>query len=175
MSEIVVLSGDPRPRSQTLALASGLGQAVAARRGNGPPGIVDVGELGAGLLTPGHEATDAALTAVQDAELLVVATPTVNGIFTGVLKVLLDRLPPNALAGIYAVPVVIADLQPQAELAEASLRRLLGALGADVADFGLAVVGSELAGAGPAQTRTLVEGYVAELRVACVQRLCPQH
>jgi FMN reductase len=147
-----------------------LGYAVATRRWDRAPAIVDVGELGVGLLMPGDEPTDAALAAVQDAELLVVATPTVNGLFTGVLKVLLDRLPPNALAGIFAVPVVIAELQPQAELAEASLRRLLGELGADVADFGLTAVGSELGGS----VAALAERYVAELRLAPVQHLSAQ-
>jgi FMN reductase len=169
VSEIVVLSGSPRPRSRTLAVAAGLGHAIAERRGAGVPEIVDVGALGAGLLTPGHEATEAALAAVQDAELLVVATPTYNGTFSGVLKVLLDRLPANALAGTYAVPVVIAGLQPQAELAEAALRRLLGELGADVADFGLTAVDTELV-----DTGALVDRYVAELRLAHFQDLCPQ-
>jgi FMN reductase len=163
MSEIVVLSGHPRPRSRTSELAVGLGQAIAGRLGDATPTIVEAGELGAGLLTNGHQPTDAALAAVQDADLLVVATPARNGTFTGILKVLFDRLPANALAGTYAVPVVTAELQPRAELAEAALRRLLRELGADVADFGLTAVDTELA-----DIRTLAERYVTALRLTYV-------
>lgn len=145
MSELVVVSGHPRAGSRTLALASALGERFAARRGSVPPVTVDVAKLGPGLLTPGDPATGAALDALQATDLLVVATPTYKGSYTGVLKVLLDQLPPNALAGTFAVPVVTAGIQPQADATEAALRRLLRELGADVADFALTVVESELA------------------------------
>jgi putative transposase len=46
--------------------------------------------------------------------------------------------------GTYAIPVVTASLQPRAELAEAAPRRLPAELGAEVADFGLATVDSEV-------------------------------
>jgi FMN reductase len=61
------------------------------------------------------------------------------------LKVFLDQLPANALAGVVAMPVVTAEFQPQAEIAEAFLARLLRELGADVVDFGLIATESELA------------------------------
>ena len=145
MSDLVVVSGHPRTGSRTLALARALGDTFAARRGTAAPVTVDVAELGPGLLTPGDAATRAALAALQDTGLLVVATPTYKGSYTGVLKVLLDQLPPNALAGTFAVPVVTAGIQPQADATEAALRRLLRELGADVADFALTAVESELA------------------------------
>jgi FMN reductase len=168
MSRIVVVSGNPRSGSRTLALASAVGTAISERVGGAiservgraiservggaiservggeAPSTVDVGELGAGLLVPGDPATAAAVSALTEADILVVATPTYKGSYTGVLKVLLDQLPARALVGIRAVPVVTAGVPPQAAAAEDLLRRLLGELGADVVDPGLAVVESDL-------------------------------
>jgi len=145
MADVVVISGHPRPGSRTLTLAKAVGERFALRRGRGAAVLVDVAELGPALLSPGDGATGAALLDVQDAAVLIVATPTYRGSYTGALKALLDQLPANALAGVVAVPVVTADIQPQADLAEAFLARLLRELGADVVEFGLTAIEPELA------------------------------
>ncbi|MBB2947404.1 FMN reductase [Actinoplanes lutulentus] len=145
MSDVVVLSGHPHPGSRTLQLATALGERLAVSRGGTGAVIVDVSELGPGLLVPGDAATGEALLELQDATVLIVATPAYRSTFSGVLKVLLDQLPANALAGVLAIPVVTADLQAQADVAEAFLARLLSDLGADVVDFGLTAIGPELA------------------------------
>ncbi|XVV10980.1 NADPH-dependent FMN reductase [Actinoplanes sp. CA-131856] len=156
MSRIVVVSGNPRPGSRTSVLAGAVGTALAGRVATGRvPAVIEVGALGAGLLTPGDEATAAALEAINGAEVLVVATPTYKGSYTGVLKVLLDNLPARALAGKRAVPVVTAGVAPQAAAAEALLRQLLTELGADVA-AGLPVVESDLP-----ETAAIAEKYAA--------------
>ena len=157
MTAIVVVSGNPRPGSRTSTLAVAVGAAIAARTGGLPPTVVEVGELGAGLLTPGDEATAAAVAALREAELLVVATPTYKGSYTGVLKVLLDQLPAQALAGKRAVPVVTAGVAPQAAAAEALLRQLLTELGAQVAP-GLPVVEADLP-----ESAAIAGKYAAEL------------
>ncbi len=144
MADIVVISGDPHPGSASLQLATVVGERFAGRDGSAPI-LVDMARLGAGLLVPGDGRTGAALLNVQDATLLIVATPAHKGSYTGALKVFLDQLPPNALAGVVAVPVVTADDQPEADVAEAFLARLLRELGADVVDFGLTATGPELA------------------------------
>ncbi|MBB2942660.1 FMN reductase [Actinoplanes lutulentus] len=145
MTGIVVISGNPRAGSRTSTLASAVGAAIAARIGSPEPHLIEVGALGAGLLTPGDEATKAALAAITDASLLVVATPTYKGSYTGVLKVLLDNLPAQALAGKLAVPVVTAGVAPQATAAEALLRQLLVELGAIAVRPGLPVIEADLA------------------------------
>jgi FMN reductase len=138
MSGIVVVSGNPRPGSRTATLAAAVGQALG-----GATATIEVGELGPGLLTPGDEATAAAVALLREAEVLVVATPTYKGSYTGVLKVLLDQLPSNALAGKRAVPVVTAGIAPQAAAAAALLAQLLTELGATVAPA-LSVVEADL-------------------------------
>jgi FMN reductase len=144
MPDVVVVSGHPRPGSRTLRLATAVGERFAKRQGLATFVVIDVAELGPGLLTPGDGRTGEALLDVQDATLLIVATPTYRGSYTGALKAFLDQLPANALAGVLAVPIVTAEIQPQADAAEAFLARLLGELGADVVDFGLTAIESEL-------------------------------
>jgi FMN reductase len=152
MTQIVVVSGNPRPASRTSALAIAVGQAL------GPdPAVVEAGALGPGLLTPGDPATAEALDHIRRADLLVVATPTYKGSYTGVLKVLLDQLPSQALAGKRAVPVVTAGIAPQAAAAEALLRQLLTELGAEVLP-GLPVVEADLA-SGPALAAAYAQDF----------------
>lgn len=136
---VVVVSGNPRAGSRTSTLAVAVGTALAG----GPPTVIEVAELGAGLLVPGDGPTAAAVETLLAADTLVVATPTYKGSYTGVLKVLLDQLPARALAGKRAVPVVTAGVAPQAAAAEALLRQLLTELGADVAP-GLPVIEADL-------------------------------
>jgi FMN reductase len=158
MSDVVVICGHPCPGSRTLRLARAVGERIAQRRGDATFVTVDVAELGPGLMTPDDGATGEALLDVQDATFLIVATPTYRGTFSGALKVLLDQLPANALAGVVAVPVVTGEFQPQAENAEAFLARLLRELGADVVDFGLTATEPELADPG-----TLADQYAAAI------------
>jgi FMN reductase len=148
MSGIVVVSGNPRPGSRTSTLAAAVGSALG-----GTSAPIEVGALGAGLLTPEDPATAAALASIRGADVLVVATPTYKGSYTGVLKVLLDQLPAAALAGKRAVPVVTAGVAPQAEAAAALLAQLLAELGAEVAPA-LAVVEADLP-----QSAAIVDGY----------------
>ncbi|WP_229069669.1 NAD(P)H-dependent oxidoreductase [Actinoplanes sp. DH11] len=145
MTGIVVISGNPRAGSRTSTLASAVGSAIAGRLGAPEPPLIEAGAIGSGLLTPGDQRTQAALAAITDANLLVVATPTYKGSYTGVLKVLLDQLPAQALAGKLAVPVVTAGVAPQAAAAEALLRQLLVELGAITVRPGLPVVEADLA------------------------------
>jgi FMN reductase len=161
MTAIVVISGNPRAGSRTSTLAAAVGAAIAQQisgSSENTPHLIEVGELGAGLLTPGDEATKAALAAITEANLLVVATPTYKGSYTGVLKVLLDQLPAQALAGKLAVPVVTAGVAPQAAAAEALLRQLLVELGAIAVRPGLPVVEADLA-----ETEAIAQKYAGAL------------
>jgi FMN reductase len=157
--DVVVVSGHPRPGSATLQLATVVGEGFAVQRGHPAPILVDIAALGPGLLTPGDGSTGEALMEVQDASLLIVATPVCNGSYAGVLKALLDQLPVNALAGVVAVPVVTAESQPLADTAEAFLARLLRELGADVVDFGLTATESEFD-----DLASVADQYVAAFR-----------
>jgi FMN reductase len=144
MSGVVVVSGHPRLGSRTAGLAEEVGRAFG---GGSQPDVIHVSRLGAGVLVPDAPTTADALDRIRKADLLVVATPTYKGAYTGLLKVLFDHLPARALDGIDAVTVVTAGIQPQAEAAQGHLGDLLRELGALIARPGLTVVEADLADA----------------------------
>ncbi|NMO57704.1 NAD(P)H-dependent oxidoreductase [Actinoplanes sp. TBRC 11911] len=71
-------------------------------------------------------------TTVRRARLLIVASPAYKGTYTGLLKVFLDQLPRDALAGTVAIPVVLAASRIHEQTASEALSALLRELGASV-------------------------------------------
>ncbi len=113
-ARIVVLSAGHGPASSTARLAQAIGDAAAAALHDaGVAASVDHLELRRSAaavvraLIDGvrEEAVTDAVAAVQRADALVVATPTVNASFSGLLKSFLDVLPPDALRSL---PTTIA-------------------------------------------------------------------
>ncbi len=123
-----VLVGNPKPGSRTLAAALH----VVDRLGDESPQVVDLATLGTSLLDAEDVAVQAVVDQVSAADLLVVASPTYKGAFTGLLKVFLDRLPHRGLEGRVAVPVMLGALPGHALAVETSLRPVLTELGAVV-------------------------------------------
>jgi FMN reductase len=165
---IVTLVGNPREGSRTLAIAARAAEAVAKRlrpavghegadspsagRRAGSDGfgafdgaadVVDLAALASHLLArePGP-GVESALKLVLDAEILVVASPTYKGTYTGLLKVFLDRLPHQALAGKAALPLLVMGDPKHSLAVEVHLRPLLVELGAFVPTPGLVVLES---------------------------------
>ncbi|GAA3140595.1 NAD(P)H-dependent oxidoreductase [Planomonospora alba] len=147
MSGIVTLVGNPRGGSRTYDAAVRAAETVAGRLGlDGPGEIVDLAAAAPQLLAPGASAAvEIALEQVAEAEVLVVASPTYKGTYTGLLKVFLDRLPGGALAGTVALPLLVMGDAGHALAVEVHLRPLLVELGAVVPTPGLALLESQLA------------------------------
>ena len=141
---ITVINGNPRIDSRTGRLAVSFGRALAVRLDEAEPQVADLATLGYRLLVAGDITRKMALTAIEQASTLVVATPTYKGSYTGILKVLLDALPHNGLAGKTAIPLVTAGTPDQAELAARRLSELLSELGAAVHAPAFAIVESTL-------------------------------
>jgi FMN reductase len=141
---ITVINGNPRIDSRTGRLAVALGRALATRLDAAEPQVADLASLGYRLLVAGDVARKLSLAAIESADVLVVATPTYKGSYTGILKVLLDALPHNGLVGKTAVPLVTAGTQEQADLAARRLSELLAELGATVSVPALAIAESTL-------------------------------
>jgi len=106
--------------------------------------IVRLAEVGPGLLTWGDPTVAGLVGLVSSADLLVVASPTYKATFTGLLKLFLDQLPPNALQGVIAVPVVVSAAPAHGLVGEAYLRPLLVELGATVPTRAFAVTEAQL-------------------------------
>jgi FMN reductase len=144
---LVTVAADLRPASGTLAVATAASRAVAQAAGLAErPQTVDLCVLARRLLLPEPSpAIEEAIEVVSAARLLVVASPTVSGTYTGLLKVFLDRLPHQALDGALALPLLVMSSGRHATAVDAHLRPLLAELGAMVPVPGLAVLDADLA------------------------------
>jgi FMN reductase len=142
----VILNGNPRAGSRTAAFAATL----AAQLGSPSPRVIELADAVAigfdGDPVPPVRPQPDALDVVTSADLLIVATPSYKGTYTGLLKVFLDRFAAGALAGVRAVPVAVAGSPAHAEATGADLLRLLRELGA-TAPSAVAVLESQLSDA----------------------------
>ncbi len=137
---VVALVGNPRPGSRTHAVAELAARTVAP---DTTPEIVDLTGLAPVLLAPTPSAAlDDAVERVRAAGILVVASPTYKGTYTGLLKAFLDRVP--SLSGVVALPLLVMGSPRHALAVEVHLRPLLVELGATVPTPGLAVVEADL-------------------------------
>ncbi|OUC99465.1 NADPH-dependent FMN reductase [Streptosporangium minutum] len=143
---IVTVVGNPRAGSRTYDVAVQATRTVARRIGReGPSEIVDLSALAPLLSVPAaSSAVEAALELLTRADVLVVASPTYKGAYTGLLKTFLDRLPGGALASTVALPLLVMGDARHALAVEVHLRPLLVELGATVPTPGLALLESEL-------------------------------
>ena len=96
---VVAINGSPSSTSSTSALAR-----AALDVADGGV-LVNVGDLDADalLLRGEHESVRDALALIAGATTLVLATPVYRATFSGLLKLVLDQLPPDALRGVAVV------------------------------------------------------------------------
>jgi FMN reductase len=142
----VVIVGNPKPASRTLTVAAAAADAVTRAAGlAGGRETVDLTVLARHLLLPEPSpAVEEAIDQVTAADLLLVASPTYKGTYTGLLKVFLDRLPHRSLDGIMALPLMVMAAPQHAMAVHAYLRPLLAELRATVLTSGLAILESDL-------------------------------
>jgi len=142
----VTIVGNPRPQSRTMTVALQAAAVIGETAGLAGGGqVIDLSGLARRLLLPEPSAAvEDALELAMGADLLLVASPTYKGTYTGLLKVFLDRLPHQGLAGTVALPLLVMRLPQHALAVEVHLRPLLVELGATVPTPGLAVVEPDL-------------------------------
>jgi FMN reductase len=153
-AEVVVLVGNPRPGSRSRTLAEAATEALLAGLARSAVGLhgVQVLELATlvGVSFDAEPARGSAEVAdpfevVRAARLLIVATPTYKGSYTGLLKIFLDQFGHRGLADVVAVPVTIAASDAHLRAVTNSLTDLLVELGATLPAEPLAVLEAELA------------------------------
>ncbi|SNQ46128.1 putative flavoprotein [Frankia canadensis] len=146
---IVSVIGNPKPASRTRQVAEEVAaRVVTALAATGYPAqteVIEVSELGAGLLGWGDPAVAAALGTIRGADVLVVATPTYKATYTGLLKLLLDQIGGGELAGLPTIPVQVAAAPQHALAVEVHLRPVLVEIGAACPTTGIFVLDSRLA------------------------------
>ncbi|HUZ44873.1 MAG TPA: NAD(P)H-dependent oxidoreductase [Acidimicrobiales bacterium] len=140
MSTTAVVVGNPKPASRTLDAAVRVATALTGRP---PEVVIDVVELGPGVLTWGDPGVAEAVTRVRQASVLVAACPTYKASFTGLLKVFLDQFPSDGLAGVVAFPLMLGGAWQHSLAPDVFLKPVLVELGATCPAKGLYLLDSD--------------------------------
>ncbi|MCR1785851.1 NAD(P)H-dependent oxidoreductase [Nocardioides carbamazepini] len=123
----VVVVGNPKRGSRTRAAAEMLAGGLGATNRE----VIELADLGSGLLGWGDAAVAAAVRSVQASDLVVFASPTFKATYTGLLKLFLDQFAgQTGLAGQVAVPLMLGAGRDHALAPELSLKPVLVELGA---------------------------------------------
>jgi FMN reductase len=123
----VVVVGNPKPMSRTRAAAE-----LVAEKLTGFPAehVIDVVDLGAGLLGWGDPKVAEAKAIVKEAGSLVVASPTFKATYTGLLKLFLDQFGQGELGQVTTFPLMLGGSYAHALAPELTLRPVLVEIGA---------------------------------------------
>jgi FMN reductase len=123
----VVVVGNPKPNSRTRAAA----ELVATKLSGTPPEhVIDVVDLGTGLLGWGDPKVAEAKEIVKSADFLVVASPTFKATYTGLLKLFLDQFGAGELGQIPTFAVMLGGSPAHSLAPELTLRPVLVEIGA---------------------------------------------
>jgi FMN reductase len=126
---VLLLGGSPSSPSTTWRLLQLLGERLAAL-GHRTVAL-QVRQLPAEALLradPGDAVLREALALVAEADAIVVGTPVYKASFSGVLKVFLDLLPQDGLAGKLVLPVATGGSQSHMLALDYALRPVLASL-----------------------------------------------
>ncbi len=129
----IAMVGNPKPASRTRDAAERLAAALGL-----DCDVLEVGALGAGLLGRGDPQVTAAVERVTAADVVIAASPTYKGTYTGLIKLFLDQIPTaTGLAGRVAVPLMLGAGLAHALAPELTLKPVLVELGATCPAQGL--------------------------------------
>lgn len=138
---IVALAGSPSTGSRTVALLEEFADWL--RAAGHEVRVVAVRSLPAEALIsadPADPRVASVVSAIADADGVVVASPVYKAAYSGVLKTFLDLLPQGALAGKTVLPVLMGGAPTHALALDYALRPVLVALGARHVSAGIFVL-----------------------------------
>jgi FMN reductase len=139
---VTVLVGNPKPRSRTYEAAHVL---VDRLTGGKPDSVIDLADVGPGLLDWNDETVAELVRQVKETALLVVASPTYKATYTGLLKLFLDRFAAGSLAAVTAVPLMLGGHWKHGLAPELLLKPVLVEIGAVCPVPGLFLLDSDYA------------------------------
>jgi FMN reductase len=167
---VLAVIGNPRPESRTHGLARILATHAAAAVGGTVGDEVDLALLGPRVLDFTDDEVAAAAERVLQADVLVLASPTYKGSYSGLLKSFLDRIGGGALKGAVTVPIMLGGAPNHLLAVDVHFAPLLVELGGVVPGRGLFVLESEVdafddfAAAWVAERAPLLLGAIAARR-----------
>jgi FMN reductase len=159
--QITIVVGNPRAGSRTRRLAEEVARQIAELAGQigkltgpadtggerGRPNgttVIELADHTDVLFDWSSPVVGGLVDQVLAADLLVVASPTFKGTYTGLLKVFLDRFGADQLGALPTVPVMTGGRPEHALAVEHTLRPLLVEIGASTPTRGLYVVEADL-------------------------------
>lgn len=137
---VTVVVGNPKPSSRTLLAAQRVATELTGRPANQE---LDLAGFGSALLDWTDADVASAVEQVQASELVIVASPTYKGSYTGLLKLFLDRFGAGSLDGVQAVPLMLGGHWRHALAPEVFLKPVLNEIGASTPTAGLFLLDSE--------------------------------
>jgi len=137
-----VIVGNPKAKSRTLEA----GVLVAQKLTGAEPDLtLDLIEMGPALLEFGNAKVNEAIEAVRRCNVIVCASPTFKATYTGLLKLFLDQIPSDGLAGITAFPVMLGAGPAHLLASDLLLKPVLVELGAICPAVGLYLIDKSFA------------------------------
>jgi FMN reductase len=141
---VSVVVGNPKPRSRTYQAANLVAERLADRS---PDLVVDLADLASALVDWSSAEVPALVAEVQASPIVVFASPTYKGSFTGLLKLFLDRFGTGAFGGLTAaVPLMLGGDLRHSLAPEVFLKPVLVELGASCPTRGLFVLETDYLG-----------------------------
>lgn len=137
-----VVVGNPKAKSRTLDAGLLVAQKLTGRE---PDVVIDVVDLGAGLLGFGDAKVNEAIEAVRGCNVLIAASPTFKATYTGLLKIFLDQFPSDGLAGITSFPLMLGAGPAHLLAPDWTLKPVLVELGAICPAVGLYLIDKSFA------------------------------
>jgi FMN reductase len=138
--KVGIVVGNPKPKSRTYEAAR---HVLKELTGGDPDVVVDVVDLGPGLLGWGDPAVAAAVESVKSLDLMVVASPTYKATYTGLLKLFLDQFGAGSLGGAVAIPLMLGGGPAHALAPELTLKPVLAEIGASTPTNALYLLDSD--------------------------------
>jgi FMN reductase len=138
-TEVAVVVGNPKPASRTLAAATYVARELVGRD---PDVTVDLATLGPAVLDWSDAGVARLVDRVGRAGLVVFASPTYKGTYTGLLKLFLDRFAGGTGLSGLAVPMLLGASPAHSLAPELTLRPVLTEIGGTVPGRALYVVDS---------------------------------
>jgi FMN reductase len=136
---VTTVVGNPKAGSRTFR-AAGL---VAERLTGKPPDVtIDLADLGGQLLDWSSGAVAAAKDSVKASDVVIFASPTYKGSYTGLLKLFLDRFGADELFGVTGVPVMLGGDLRHSLAPEVLLKPVLVEIGVTCPTRGLFLIDS---------------------------------
>ncbi len=140
---VTIVVGNPKARSRTYQAAN-----LVAEKLTGRPAdlVIDLADVGAALLDWSSVEVADLVESVLSSSLVIFASPTFKGTYTGLLKLFLDRVGTGAMAGKPAVALMVGATLRHSLAPEVFLKPVLVELGASCPVPGLFLLEAEYKG-----------------------------